>query len=178
MTAGLLPSPLRLAIDTNVFVLLLAYQCLTSEDSPAPARARVLDDVRGRGDGLLPDRYDELWQIFQRASRRIITQHVIAEAYGLRHRFGPLLHGEELYWRMAVALLTDYNVGEESCPIRDLYNTEPYRSILLAIGPTDAGLLHVAEQQKAKIITDDHGLLHFAHDRRVHAVPLNQLQLL
>jgi predicted nucleic acid-binding protein len=178
MTAGLLPNPLRLAIDTNVFVLLLAYQYLTFENSPALARARILDDIRGRGDDLLPDRYDELWQIFRRASRRIITQHVVAEAYGLRHRLEEHLHRKELVWRSAITLLREYNVGEESCSIRDLHDREGYRRILLEIGPTDAGLLHVAEQQKAKILTDDRDFLRCAHDRNVHAVSLNQLQLL
>jgi rRNA-processing protein FCF1 len=178
MTAGLLPNPLRLAIDTNVFVLLLAYQYLTFENSPALARARILDKIRGRGDDVPPDRYDDLWQVLRQAKRRIITQHVVAEAYGLMHKFKEHLHDKELVWRSAIALWKEYEIEELPCSARDLYTMEPYRSVLLEIGPTDAGLLRTAEQQKAKIITDDWHLLKWAEARNVHAVSLNQLQLL
>ena len=63
-------------IDTNILLLLLGYQCLEFDNTMGPTRARALSDIQGRGDNLSPERFNDLWELFHMATRRIVTQHV------------------------------------------------------------------------------------------------------
>jgi hypothetical protein len=177
----IIPDPLRppvhLAIDTNLLLLLLGYQCLLLENTKALERARVLTDIRGRSDHISPERFDDLWRLFRGAARRIVTQHVIAETYGSRRRLGSFRHRKDLVWRGAIELLTDPGIEEQSCQVRDVHEKEEYRDILSELGPADAGLLYTAERQKATIITDDGPLVHWAGVRSVPAIGLKQIGL-
>jgi len=164
--------PMSLAIDTNIMLVLLGYQCLLSKNAPSRERARVLAEIRGRADGLSPERFDDLWQLFHHASRRIATEHLIAETYGRRKL---LRFQKELVWKCAMELLTDPGIEELSCPVRELYEREGYRKMLIELGPCDAGLVYTAEKQKATILTDDDPLIRWANVRSVRAIPLNQL---
>src|SRR5882757_8908730 len=95
-----------LAVDTNILLLLLGYQCLLSQDAKPLERSRVLTEIRGRDDAISPERFDDLWGLFQNATRRIITQHVVAETYGSRKRLSSFRHQKDLVWRSAKTLLT------------------------------------------------------------------------
>lgn len=71
--------PVCLAIDANLILLLLGYQCLLFQKAKSLDPVRILREIRGRDDGILPERFDDLWSLFLAASRRIVTEHVIAE---------------------------------------------------------------------------------------------------
>jgi hypothetical protein len=104
--------PVELAIDTNLLLLLLGYQRLRLENAPPLVRARVLTEIRGRNDRISPETFDDLWNLFHSAARRIVTQHILAETYGLRRRLASFRHRKEL---VGVAHST-------SLPIRALKN--------------------------------------------------------
>jgi len=171
----IIPDPLRpplcLVIDTNVLLLLIGYQCSQLENTGPLERTRVLNKIRGRDD-ISPDRFDDLWQLFQSAKRRIVTEHVIAETYGLRER---LPHRKDLVWRGAIKLLTDPGIEELSCRVKEVDEKTGYGKILTELGPADAGLLYTAEREKATLITDDGQLVHWAGVRSVPAVSLHQI---
>ncbi len=167
--------PVKLAIDTNLLLLLLAYQCLLLDNARPQARTRVLNKIRGRGDDMSPQRFDDLWSLFHSAASRIVTQHVIAETYGLRSLLASFR--KDLVWRGALILLADPGIEEQSCLIRDVHRAHGYSDILHEIGPADAGLIYTAERNKATILTDDGMLAHWANVRSVPAVPLNQIGL-
>ena len=149
MISDPLRPPVKLAIDTNLLLLLVGYQCLLFENASALERARVLTEIRGRDDGISPDRFDDLWNLFQSAARRIVTQHVIAETYGLRRRLASFRDRKDLVWRSALVLLANPGIEEQSCSIRDVHNRREYSDILTELGPADAGLIYTAEHQKA-----------------------------
>lgn len=167
--------PGSIVIDTSLLLLLLGYQCLEMERGRPADRVNKLSAIRGRDDNLPSDCFDDLWELFQGAKRRIVTQHVIAETYGSRNRLASFRHRRDLVWRSAIALLTDPGIEEYSCPIRHVHDRPEYRKILVALGPADAGLIYVAEQLDATVITDDGPLKHWAGVRSVPAVLLNEL---
>lgn len=172
MASDLPAGPPRLAVDTNPFLLLVTYRYLASKNASAPERMRVMSDVRGQP--LPLESFDDLWYVFCHAKRRIITQHVTAEALKFS-RPGWLRDHKDNVWESAIALLKEFRVEEHSCPILDLHASTDYRPALIELGATDAGLLHTAEQQKAALITDDRRLLHHAYARSVRAFPLNEV---
>jgi predicted DNA-binding protein (UPF0278 family) len=101
---------------------------------------------------------------------RNVTQHIVAEAYGLRKL---LRFQKDLIWQSALGLFKNPGIEEWSCTVEDL--RDGYRDILIQVGPADAGLILTAERQKATIVTDDGGLAHCAGVRSVPAVLLHQL---
>ena len=152
MAIGRLTTPQVLAIDTNILLVLLGYQCLQFENASALQRERILREVLGSGGPVSGEQFDGLWRLFLNAGRRIVTQHVVAEVYGLRRR---LKFKKEAIWKSAAALLMEFGLEERACCIRDLHGVPAFRLILEAVGPTDAGLLHAAEVEKATLITED-----------------------
>ena len=98
MTRRVLLSPRpTLVIDTNILLLLIGYACSRLDKQSALERSRILNDIRGR-DRVSPDGFDNLWRVFETAATRIVTQHVIAEAYGLRKRLGSG-YRKDLVWQ-------------------------------------------------------------------------------
>jgi predicted nucleic acid-binding protein len=162
----------RLAFDTNPFLLLVTHKCLESKN--ARERVRILTDIRGQSDNLPPERFADLWYVFEHAARRIITQHVVVEALKFS-RTGWLRDHKDDVRESAIALVTEFGVEDLSCPILTLHASKDHRPALIALGVTDAGLLYTAEQQKAALITDDGPLLHYAYARNVPAFPINQV---
>jgi len=109
-----------------------------------PERERQLQKVLARPEPASLEQFDALWQIFERAPRRIVTQHVVAEAFTNRMR-------RHSNWSRAIGLLPN-RVEERGCSIADPYAGGAFRRIIGEIGPTDAGLIYTAEIEKATII--------------------------
>ena len=165
--------PFRIAIDTNLLILVLADVRLRQQRTFGTPRLKLLTDERGRDDALPPERFDDLWQVFESAERRIVTQHVMIEA--LRGRKDSPLSKKENLWEAAVKLLEDYQLEEQSCVVSELFRSEDYKKILQDIGPTDAGLIFVAAREKVTLISDDENLLRWARVRRVPCFSLRHL---
>jgi hypothetical protein len=171
MTGGRLAAPPAIAIDTNLFSVLLRYFSLESQDVDPAERERQLQKVSGRPDPVSLEQFDSLWQIFERAPRRIVTQHVVAEAFSNKMR-------KQFNWSSAIRLLPSYFVEERGCCISDVYAHREFQRMLQEIGPTDAGLIYTAEIEKATIISEDGRLRHWAEVREVPTLAVNQLQYL
>jgi rRNA-processing protein FCF1 len=170
MVSSRLTTPHVLAIDTNILLVLLGYTCLRKASTLE--RERKLREVRGRDEPVSGKQFDDLWELFSRAGRRIVTQHVVAEVYGLRKR---LRFRKEVVWENAERLLWEHGLEERACCIRDLLLRPEFRRILEAVGPADAGLLHTAEVEKATLLTEDGQLSHFAHERSVPVLSLSRI---
>jgi hypothetical protein len=97
----------------------------------------------------------------------VITQHVVAETYNLRHRLRPIQTQSDRIWEAASQLLHRGHIEEHSCPIAELYKDESYSQILHAIGPADAGLILTAQRLKCDILSDDDELSHWSWTRLV-----------
>jgi rRNA-processing protein FCF1 len=166
-----------LVLDTNVLLLLIGYECSRLEALGDLDRRRVLEEIRGRGDRVSPERFDDLWRLFQSATQRIVTQHVIAEAYGLRSKLGAFRSRKSLVWRAALEILRSPGIEEDSFQVRQLSDLPEYRKILTEIGPADTGLLFTAERRKATILTEDRELWHWATVRNIPVLALNQIGL-
>jgi rRNA-processing protein FCF1 len=161
-----------LVIDTNILLLLIGYQCLLLTGANGPERLRVLSKIRARDDTMRAENFDHLWKLFGSADRRIVTQHVIAESYGLRRRLKDAGNQKDTIWRAALQLLRDPGMEELSCCINEVQEREGYGSVLQALGPADAGLMYTAERESAVIVTEDRHLLAVAGNRSVRAISL------
>jgi hypothetical protein len=175
MARGYRPPSSRLAIDANVLSLLVAYHHCVCTSIPVGLREGILDDVHGAGK-LPPERFDDLWQVFTHATHRMVTQHVIAETLNCRR--GWLRDHREDARRSGVLLVERFDVEEQPCCISDLAADTFYLRALIALGPTDAGLLYVAALTRATLISDDGTLRQFAAGRGVAAYPVCDVHLL
>jgi rRNA-processing protein FCF1 len=175
MKRGPLGHPVRLAIDTNVLLLLIGYQCLLLTRANGHERLRVLNDIRGQSDRVPAQNFDDLWALFRSAAHRIVTQHVIAESYGLRRRLESAGNNKDTIGRAALQLLIDPGIEEASCRVSEVQASEGYRYILTALGPADAGLLYTAEQESAVMVTEDRHLIAVAGSRSVRAISLREI---
>jgi hypothetical protein len=63
-----------IAIDTNLFSVLLRYYCLESEGASDPERERRLREGSGSPYPVFLEQFDALWRIFAGANRRMVTQ--------------------------------------------------------------------------------------------------------
>jgi rRNA-processing protein FCF1 len=162
---------LNLVIDTNILLLLIGYECSRLDKQGALERSRVLNDIRGR-DRVSPDRFDGLWRVFETAAKRVVTQHVVAEAYGLRKRLASS-YRKDVVWQGALTILRHPGIEEESFQVVDLDADPKYHAVLIALGPSDAGILYTAERRKATILTDDGELQHWASTRNIQWLSLN-----
>jgi hypothetical protein len=116
------------------------------------------------------EQFDALWQVFERAPRRIVTQHVVAESFSNRMR-------KQFNWVSAITLLPGHSVEELACCIRDLHTCDAFRRIMEDVGPSDAGLIYTAEIEKATILSEDGRLRHWADVREVTTLTLTDLGL-
>jgi rRNA-processing protein FCF1 len=169
---SLSPRP-TLVIDTNILLLLIGYEYSFSDRLDGPARSRLLNDIHGKGEHVSPDRFDDLWEFFNFAAHRIVTQHVIAEAYSRGKKFFP--GKKELFWKSVLAILRNRGIEEASFVVRDMVDATSYEKILSEIGPADAGILYTAQQRKATILTNDGPLQHWASARNIQWLSLNQI---
>ena len=78
------PKSSRLAIDANVLSLLLVYNHCVCTNISVQRRERILVETRGRDDGLPTERFNDLWEVFCSVTRRMVTQHIIAETLNCR----------------------------------------------------------------------------------------------
>jgi hypothetical protein len=105
-----------------------------------------------------------------------VTQHVIAET--LSPLRGWLKVHSEAVREGGISLVRTFDLEELPCRIRDLAADEAYRKVLVALGPTDAGLLWVAKSVKATLISDDGDLLPWAHHLNVPAYSVREIPAL
>jgi hypothetical protein len=163
--------PRVIAIDTNILSLLLLYDSLIARGASSVQRERKLREVRGRSEPVSGAQYDALWRLFETVPRRIVTQHVLAEAFGNTMR-------KQFNLGNAIGLLQKHHVEERACCISELYTNQDFRPIIEGLGPTDAGLIYTAEVEKATILSEDGPLRNWAHVRRVETLAWNQLDRL
>jgi hypothetical protein len=96
---------------------------------------------------------------------------VVAEVYGLRRR---LSLRKDLVWRAAHTLL-DFGIEEVPCSVLQIRERFGNELPLTELGPIDAGLLYVAEDRKATILSEDGSLTHWAGTRGIRSLTLNQI---
>ena len=162
-------------IDTNQLLLLIACEVLQNTRRTTLERVPILEAIRGRADRVPPEQFERLWLVFQRARRKVTTQHVIAETYNLCHRLRPLQTPKDVIWKAANQLLDRDNMEERGCSIAELSTDDGYNQILHAIGPADAGLIFTAQKLKCEILSEDGKLSDWSWKRHVHCTPLKAL---
>jgi rRNA-processing protein FCF1 len=161
-----------IVIDTNLLLVVLADEHLESTGTTGPARFSRLRDAWGQGHSLPDERFKDLQQVFRQAARRIVTQHVIAEVYNLRGR--STIQDRNIL----TDLLAGVDLAERSCAFAELYKSAAYRKMLGDVGVTDAGLIYVAEREKATILSEDRDLSSWAHARSVPCFNLQSVDYL
>ncbi|MGH9856034.1 MAG: hypothetical protein ACREBD_39870 [Blastocatellia bacterium] len=82
----------------------------------------------------------------------IITSHVIGEIRSERY-ISQELHA--IYWQHCLNFFDMRNVNEKLVTLRDLNNDERLKQILCVDGPTDAGLIALADREGCLLLTND-----------------------
>jgi hypothetical protein len=86
----------------------------------------------------------------------IITSHVIGEIRSGRYLKPQELH--ESYWQSCPGFFNTHNVNEKLVTLCDLNNDDRLRQVVRVNGPTDAGLIALADREGCLLLTDDSDL--------------------
>jgi hypothetical protein len=82
----------------------------------------------------------------------IITSHVIGEIRSERY-IPQELHAS--YWQSCLNFFDTHNVNEKLITLRDLNSEDRLRQLVCAVGPTDAGLVALANLEGCLLLTND-----------------------
>src|SRR5262249_47995198 len=82
----------------------------------------------------------------------IITSHVIGEIRSEIH-LPQELHAD--YWQSCLDFFDTHNVSEKLITLRDLNNEDGLKQIVCTFGPTDAGLMALADREGCLLLTHD-----------------------
>lgn len=82
----------------------------------------------------------------------MITSHVIGEIRSGSH-IPQDLHA--IYWQGCLDFFDAHNVSEMLVTLRDLNSDEGLRQIVRTFGPTDAGLVALANRERCLLLTHD-----------------------
>ena len=84
----------------------------------------------------------------------LTTAHVISEALKLREA-SALGREKEAFRRNSLDVLIGDTISEIPCPIMEVCLEEDFRQLICRYGLTDAGLIFVADKNRALVLTDD-----------------------
>lgn len=140
----------KVVIDTSPLIDALTLELIEREPKWEPAilrksplHPRLAHDPRSqRNFRVLLNSIEEI----------IITSHVIGEIRSGRY-IPQELHA--VYWQSCLNFFDMRNVNEKLVTLRDLNNDERLRQILCEDGPTDAGLIALANREKCLLLTND-----------------------
>jgi hypothetical protein len=163
-----------LVLDTNILLLLIGYQWALNQKLDVSDRTDQLEELRGRDPRLPPELFERLWNRFKSNGKRLITQHVVAETWSLGKARQACGKADSL-WSGMLEVLSHPGIEEASLEVRAMYERPEYQKIADTVGPTDAGLIYLAERRSATILTEDGELLHWAHTRSVRTLQLSQI---
>jgi hypothetical protein len=82
----------------------------------------------------------------------LITSHVIGEIRSDWH-VHPDLHAT--YWQGCMDFFGERNVDERLVTLADLSNDEALKQVVTHIGPTDVGLMALANHEECPLLTND-----------------------
>ncbi len=156
-------------------LLIVAYNFALSENLSNLQRVELLRVVHGRDRFISAECFKSLWNLFHTARRRVVTHHVIAEAYGLAGRLDYFRRRKASVLETALSLFRLPGIEERSCSLEKLEGDRDYRKILRELGPADAGVMHTAENLKATIVTDDSRLASWAERHSVRTLQVISL---
>ncbi len=159
-----------IAIDTNILLILIAYETIEIRGLEGPAALKVLNDVWGQRQ-LGWEEFRRLFAVCRSARRRVVTQHVDSEVFSQRDK----LRFDRETLEKAVLGVAD-GMEKIPCSLQDLYTDSDYRKILLELGPADAGLIWVAQQNRLEILSVDRKLAQFAQGRSVNVFSIQDLR--
>jgi hypothetical protein len=164
MTADGLPVR-TLIVDTSALFPLLVYHYARRTGAERGRRQRLLMDARSKPPNLTVDQYDRWLRFFLSAGRRMATQHVVAELYGLRRRLRLTDQEQAEFWRCCAEFLISEAFQQRSCTLEDIWNTPGVRELSVRIGPVDGGLILLAlgegctlKSGEGMLVSDDDAL--------------------
>lgn len=91
--------------------------------------------------------------LLERANEILITSHVIGEIRSRMHGSGGKLHAT--YWQSWMDFLDKHNVAEKLITLREMNADERLRGIVRLVGPTDAGVMALANREDCLVLTHD-----------------------
>jgi hypothetical protein len=145
----------------------LAIRYLDSMDASKATRNHVLWEIRGRAfDEVEQERFLELMK-----QHTFTTAHVISETLKLRGNSAMSREAEE-FRRNSLEVLMGGAITEIACPMAEICKAEDFRQLICRYGLTDAGVVFVASNNRALVLTDDGRLFGSYSEDSGHVIAL------
>jgi rRNA-processing protein FCF1 len=141
----------KMVIDTGPLIDALTLELLER----APECAAVISSKSPLDECLYnnPAAQQNFRNLLDRAKEILITSHVIGEIRSRVHAPGDRLHA--IYWQSWMDFLDKHNVAEKLITLREMNADERLRGIVRLVGPTDAGVIALADREKCLVLTRD-----------------------
>ncbi|MGA9997975.1 MAG: hypothetical protein WBP93_21350 [Pyrinomonadaceae bacterium] len=111
-----------------------------------------------------PDKERDFLQLFERIQTVLTTSHVIGEIQGLQKLTG---RSQREFWLSSLFILKRKGIEENLLRLLDMNEENDKKELICTIGPTDAGLIALAQQERCVLLTDDGPLTSFARAQGV-----------
>lgn len=145
-----------IVIDTSPLFNALALMYVRNSPIQRNSLKRTLPDYL-RND---PAKEIDFLQLFRSIQTLITTSHVVGEIQGILKTSG--LPPKE-FWEFSMMQLNGKGLIENLITLLDMYESKEMKELVCAIGPTDAGLIALAREKRAILLTDDERTLaHYA----------------
>lgn len=141
----------KVVIDTAPLIDALTLELLEREPECAAAvlRKSPLDECLDNN----PDAQRNFRNLLAGAKEILITSHVIGEIKSRTYVSGGRLH--TIYWQSWMNFLDKHNVAEKLITLREMNADERLRGIVRLVGPTDAGVVALANREDCSVLTHD-----------------------
>jgi len=140
----------KVVIDTAPLIDALALELIGREPKLEPAilRKRSLHPCLADN----PTNQRSFRALLDSIGEIIITSHVIGEIRSERYIPDEL---RAIYWQSCLNFFDTHNVHEKLVTLRELNNEDRLRQIACTFGPTDAGLVALANLEGCLLLTND-----------------------
>lgn len=145
-------------IDTSPLFNALALMYVRNSPIQRNSLKRTLPDYL-RND---PAKETDFLQLFSSIRTLVTTSHVVGEIQGVLKTSGLHPKAKEL-WDFSMTQLNMKGLIEHTITLLGMHQSKEMKELVCAIGPTDAGLIALAREKRAILLTDDERTLaHYA----------------
>ena len=153
---GLSPSR-PVVVDASALTEVVGWRFLTASKTAPSSKLEKLQAIHGKDPKPEIRQFEALWEAFAQSSRWFVTPSILQEAW--RARIEKVLHIDPAPFTEALeGFLKDYPLEESFVSIETLWADQLTRGALPHLGVSDAGVLYLAREHQANVLTEDRRL--------------------
>ena len=141
----------KVVLDTSPLIDALAVDLATRE----PDFGFLIERVSPLTDFLRSDprRQRQFLALISSIEEIVITSNVVGEMRSERYSKPAEFHAA--YWKNCLQFFKRHHIREELVPLAELEKDERIRELVCKIGPTDTGLMVLANRERCTLLTND-----------------------